>query len=203
MPTRNAFLSAKCLVLVASSITLLSLALFGQDNRGQSGSFTGSWCAQGDPAKRASISSNGAFLNLTNENGDTSIGNLQGSSQIVAPGWQFVTGALNPGGTRIDWSNGTFWTRCDSNGGGGRRRRISLNGNWYPNGNRSLSCSIQERKGNLQLQNESGARAAGSFDGRRQITTNWSGTRITGSVSKDGNRIDWSNGTYWIRYRLY
>ena len=37
----------------------------------QSGAFTGAWCAQGDPTKHASISSNGAFLTLTNENGDT------------------------------------------------------------------------------------------------------------------------------------
>jgi hypothetical protein len=202
MLNRNAFVTAKRLVLIASSVALLSLRLLGQDNSAQRGSFIGAWCAQGDPAKRASISNNGAFLNLTNENGDTSIGNLQGSNQIVAPGWQFVTGTLNPGGSRIDWSNGTFWARCDGGGGGGRRR-ISLNGNWYPNGNRSQLCSIQERKGNLQLQNQTGDRAAGSFDGRRRITTNWSGTRITGSVSNDGNRIDWSNGTYWIRYRVY
>lgn len=203
MLTRSVLPGSKRLVLLAWTITVLSLTLFGQDNGAQRGSFIGGWCAQGDTAKQASISSNGAFLNLTNENGDTSIGNLQGSNQIVAPGWQFVTGTLNPRGNRIDWSNGTFWTRCESDGGGGRRRRISLNGNWYPNGNRSLSCSIQERRGNLQLQNETGDRATGSFDGRRQIMTNWAGTRITGSVSRDGNRIDWSNGTYWIRYKVY
>ena len=202
MPSRSLFTYAKRLVLCVSIISS-SLSLFGQDNAAKDGSFVGGWCAQGDPAKGASISSSGAFLNLKNENGDTSIGNLQGSNQVVAPRWQFVTGTLNPEGNRIDWSNGTFWTRCDDDSGGDRRRRIRLNGNWYPNGNRSLSCSIQERRGNLQIQNESGDRATGSFDGRRQITTNWSGKRITGSVSKDGNRIDWSNGTYWIRYKLY
>ena len=47
-------------------------------NQPQSGAFTGAWCYQGDPAKHASISNNGAFLTLTNENGDTSPGQFQG-----------------------------------------------------------------------------------------------------------------------------
>ena len=162
--------------------------------------FVGGWCAQGDRTKQASISNNGAFFNLTNENGDTSIGNLQGNNQIQAPGWQFVTGTLTQNGRQINWSNGTFWARCPSGGGGGT---LNLNGNWYPNGNRSMQCSIQQHRGNLQLQNESGQRATGSFNGRYNVSTNWQGTKISGTVTRDGNRINWDNGTYWIRYRLY
>jgi len=165
--------------------------------------FVGGWCAQGDPTKQTSISNNGAFFNLTNETGSTSIGNLQGTNQIVAPGWQFVTGNLNGDGTQINWSNGTFWARCPSGGGGGGRRQPNLGGNWYPNGNRSLSCLIQQHRGNLTLQNENGQRATGSFNGRFHVTTNWQGTVIGGVISRDGNRINWDNGTYWIRYRLY
>jgi hypothetical protein len=172
-----------------------------QRNRYQNAGFVGGWCAQGDRTKQTSISYNGAFYNLTNENGDTSIGNLQGNNQIQAPGWQFVTGTLTRNGTQIQWSNGTFWARCPTGGGGGGT--LNLSGNWYPNGNRSLQCSIQQRRGNLTLQNEGGVRASGSFTSKRQITTNWQGTTITGSVSSDGNRINWNNGTYWIRYRLY
>jgi hypothetical protein len=164
--------------------------------------FMGAWCAQGDPSKQASISSNGPMLNLRNESGSTSIGNLQGNNQIVAPEWQFVTGTLSGDGRRINWSNGTFWARCYGGGGGGYRTP-NLNGTWYPNGNRSLQCSIQQRKGNLTLQNEVGDRATGSLNGKWGVTTNWQGTRISGTISKDGTRIDWSNGTYWIRYRLY
>jgi hypothetical protein len=171
-------------------------------NGSQGAGFMGAWCVQGDPTKLASISNNGAFLNLTNESGSTSIGNLQGSNQIVAPGWQFVTGTLSGDGRQINWTNRTFWARC-SNGDGGGRRSSNLNGNWYPNGNRSLSCSIQQHRGNLTLQNETGQRATGSFNGRGHVSTNWSGARIGGTVSADGNRIDWDNGTYWIRYRLY
>lgn len=173
----------------------------GQRNRYQNAGFVGGWCAQGDRTKQTSISYNGAFYNLTNESGDSSIGNLQGSNQIQAPGWQFVTGTLTKNGTQIQWSNGTFWARCPTGGGG--QGSLNLNGNWYPNGNRSMQCSIQQHKGNLTLQNETGQRATGSLRSKRQIATNWSGTKISGTVSSDGNRIDWSNGTYWIRYRLY
>ena len=176
----------------------------GQASGGSSSSgagFVGGWCAQGDPTKQTSISYNGGFYNLTNETGSTSIGNPQGNNQIVAPGWQFVTGTLTMGGTQIQWSNGTFWARCPTGGGGGGR--LNLNGNWYPNGNRSLQCSIQQHRGNLTLQNENGQRATGSFTGRWRVSTNWQGTRINGTVTRDGNRINWDNGTYWIRYRLY
>jgi hypothetical protein len=169
-------------------------------NGGQNAGFVGGWCAQADPTKQTSISYNGAFYNLTNETGDTSIGNLQGNNQIQAPGWQFVTGTLTQNGRQIQWSNGTFWARCPTGGGGGQ---LNLNGNWYPNGNRSLQCSIQQRRGNLTLQNEGGQRATGSVNGKFHLTTNWQGTMINGTVTRDGNRINWDNGTYWIRYRLY
>ena len=65
----------------------------------QSAAFTGAWCAQGDPSKHASIADNGGFLTLTNETGDTSPGQYQGQTGIVAPGWQFVTGTLSPDGS--------------------------------------------------------------------------------------------------------
>jgi hypothetical protein len=166
----------------------------------QSAAFTGAWCAQGDPTKQASIADNGAFLTLTNENGDTSPGQYQGQNAIVAPGWQFVTGTLNQNGNQINWSNGTFWARCNTGGGGGR---LNLTGTWYAQGNRSQSCSIRQRGSSLQLNNESGDRASGQFTGRRQLTTNWNGTSIVGIVTPDGNRINWDNGTFWTRFRVY
>jgi hypothetical protein len=171
-------------------------------NNGQASGFLGAWCPQGDPGKHASISGNGVFLTLTNENGDTSPGNLQGNNQIQAPGWQFVTGTLSGDGSQINWSNGSYWARCDNGGGGGGRRRPTLTGTWYANGDRSRSCSIMQRRGNLTLQNESGQSATGNFNGR-QITTNWAGSAISGTIAQGGNRINWDNGTYWVRFRVY
>jgi hypothetical protein len=163
--------------------------------------FTGAWCAQGDPTKQASIADNGAFLTLTNENGDTSTGQYQGQNGIVAPGWQFVTGTLSQDGSQINWSNGTFWARCNTGGGG--HQRLNLTGTWYAQGNRSQSCSIRQRGNNLQLSNQSGDNASGQITGKRQLTTNWNGTNIAGTVTANGNRINWDNGTYWTRIRVY
>jgi len=167
----------------------------------RSAAFTGGWCAQGDPTKQASIVDNGAFLTLTNENGDTSTGQYQGQNGIVAPGWQFVTGTLSADGSQINWSNGTFWARCNSGGGG--HQRLSLTGTWYAQGSRNQSCSIRQRGNNLQLSNESGDQASGQITGKRQLTTNWNGTSIVGTVTGNGNRINWDNGTFWTRIRVY
>lgn len=178
-------------------------ALMAQPGNPQGAGFLGTWCPQGDPSKHASISNNGAFFNLTNENGDNSIGNLQASNQINAPAWQFVTGTLSSDGRRINWSNGTFWARCAVDGGGDKHNRTNLNGIWYPQGNRSSQCSILQHRGVLSLQNEQGEQATGSLDGKHHISTKWSGKRIDGTISDSGNRIDWDNGSYWVRYRVY
>ena len=168
----------------------------------RSAAFAGGWCAQGDSTKQASISDNGAFLTLTNENGDTSTGQYQGQNAIVAPGWQFVTGTLSRDGSQINWSNGTFWARCNEGGGSGHQR-LNLTGTWYAQGSHSQSCSIRQRGNNLQLSNESGDHASGQITGKRQLTTNWNGTSIVGTVTANGNRINWDNGTFWTRIRVY
>jgi hypothetical protein len=175
-----------------------SVAQFGPQPSG----FLGQWCAQGDPSKVASITANGPMLTLTNENGDTSPGQLQGQTGISAPGWQFVTGNLNQNGSQINWSNGTYWARCNGGGGGGNGRG-SLSGTWYAQGDRSKSCSIRQRGGNLQLTNELGNQANGQMNGKRTLSTNWNGSTIGGTVSNGGDRINWDNGTYWMRYRVY
>ncbi len=195
------------LVRVMALVTSLGVyiatpMLHAQMGGGQASGFLGAWCAQGDPGKHASISGNGVFLTLTNENGDTSPGNLQGSNQIQAPGWQFVTGTLSNDGSQINWSNGSYWARCEDDNGGGIPWP-NLTGTWFANGDRTRSCSIRQRHGRLRLQNESGQAASGSFDDGRHITTIWSGNTIQGRIRQHGNRIDWDNGTYWVKSRLY
>jgi hypothetical protein len=58
--------------------------------------FLGQWCAQGSQMKRCNISANGPFFTLTNEQGSSSTGHIQGmnSNVIVADRWQFVQGTL-------------------------------------------------------------------------------------------------------------
>ncbi len=197
-PARPIVFHATCLgfALVFSVLQVHAAATPPQMNQGAG--FLGQWCAQGDPSKQTSITSNGGvFFNLTNENGDTSPGNLQGPNVMSAPGWQFVTGTLTPDGSQINWSNGTFWARCNNGGGGWRRPHIE--GTWYRGGNRSQRCYIRRRGQTYRLTNEANATATGSWDSRRQLTTNWNGTVITGIVTSGGNRINWDNGTFWTR----
>ena len=55
--------------------------------------FLGQWCAQGDPSKVASISANGPKHVTANWNGQT------------------INGALVNNAGRINWDNGTWWSR--------------------------------------------------------------------------------------------
>lgn len=202
--SRNTTVVAIAALSIALAITGFRLetnrALAAAPPQGPMGNsaLLGAWCAQGDPTKHCSVSGNGVFLNFTNENGDTSTGHFVGMSQNVvsADQWNFVQGTLSGDGRTINWSNGTYWTRCS---GGGGRRTPNLDGTWYRGGDRSQSCNIRQRKGNLQLRNESGQSASGSVDRRGHVTTNWSGTQIGGTLSPDGNTIYWDNGTSWSR----
>ncbi len=155
----------------------------------------GAWCAQGDLNKRCSISGNGLFINLTNEQGSTSTAHLDNMSQsptIVAEQWGMVSGALSSDGYRIDWSNGTYWTRCYI-------RMPQLAGAWSRVGQPGKSCLIQQLGPNLYLVNELGQGAEGVIDGPNHISTSWSGKIIGGTIRAGGNRIVWDNGTSWRR----
>ena len=154
--------------------------------------FLGQGCAQGDHTKRCSISANGPFFSLTNEQGSTSSGHLQGmnSNVIVADQWQFVQGMLSPDGTQIHWSNGTCWARCNGGGGGGgggdRHHGPNLQGTWYRDGNHSRACSIDQRGNNLAFTNEQAVTAQGKFLGNKNVTANWNGQTINGTLVKNG-----------------
>jgi len=165
----------------------------------QNSAFPGQWCAQGDRNKQASITTDGMFLTLTNEAGSTSRGLSQANRNvIVAPEWQFVQGTLSPDGNRINWSNGTFWARCNS-GGSGHYHPPNLQGTWYPNGNHKLACSIQQKSEDLIFTNENGQTARGSFLGSEHVTSQWGGETVNGALVNNAGRINWDNGTWWSR----
>ena len=164
----------------------------------QGTSFVGTWCGQGDPANPATITDSTAFLTLKVTDANASIGVYQDANTIFAPGWQFITGTLSPDGKRIDWSNGTYWTRCNIPTAHAHPR-LKLAGTWHADGILSEVCSIRQHGRALQLDNGHGASASGSVDAQGRLTTDWKGNTIIGVVSTDGNRIDWDNGTWWVR----
>lgn len=188
--------------VVALFALAIPLAAPAQIGSSVNPAFFGQWCAQGDSSKPTSITASPMGAQLTNEVGSTASGMTTGMdpSTITAPQWNLVRGTVNRNGTRIDWTNNTFWTRCGGNASGhGHHAHDTLAGTWYAGGDRSRVCDIQEHFGDLRFRNESGATANGTFDGGKHFTAVWSGQRIEGSISRDGRRIDWSNGTFWTR----
>jgi len=169
----------------------------------QARSFLGAWCGQGDQTNHATISDSGTYLTLDNGLGDVSIGHPQGPKGIVAPGWQSVMGTLSPDGSQIDWTNGTFWLRCGTNGESGAHRPRSLTGTWYADGIRTQPCSIRQSGNHLHLDNGQGGKSTGQVDHAGHLTTYWNGNRIEGIVTADGNHISWDNQTYWTRSKIY
>ena len=69
----------------------------------------GTWHMNGDRNKRAKINGNGRELQATNENGQTSRLEVDRRGNVHAPDWNGVTGHVR--GNRIEWNNGTTWTR--------------------------------------------------------------------------------------------
>lgn len=69
----------------------------------------GTWYMNGDHNKRAAINDNGRELQARNENGQTSRLEVDGRGNVHAPDWDGLTGHAR--GNRIEWDNGTTWTR--------------------------------------------------------------------------------------------
>lgn len=77
-----------------------------------------------------------------------------------------------------------------------------IGGTWYPNGNHSIRCHISQSGSSVSLNNGQGGTGTGRFTNPSTLSTDWgtfNGGRITGTISSDLRRIDWSNGTYWSR----
>src|ERR1700722_15220632 len=63
-------------------------------------------------------------------------------------------------------------------------------------GDPSKQASFRRNGPMLNLRNESGSTSIGNFQGDNQIVApEWQ--FVTGTLSGDGRRINWSNGTFW------
>jgi YD repeat-containing protein len=72
----------------------------------------------------------------------------------------------------------------------------SLEGTWYVGGDRNKVARITERRRELEARNEHGQTSRLEYEGRGRVrAADWGG--ITGEIR--GNRIEWSNNTYWTR----
>jgi hypothetical protein len=77
---------------------------------------------------------------------------------------------------------------------------IHLAGKWVIAGpyNVGKPCEIMQTATSLVFVNESDGRSDGAFEGENSVVAlDWDGLR--GTVTDDSTRIDWRNGTWWIR----
>jgi hypothetical protein len=79
---------------------------------------TGTWYASGDTSKRCEISQSGTSVKLRNEQGRTATGTFSDPSTLTTDwgyfGGHSIRGSISPNLRRIDWSNGTYWSRESS-----------------------------------------------------------------------------------------
>jgi hypothetical protein len=141
----------------------------------------GRWYMNGDPNQPTDIHRNGRTLEATNEKGQTSRLELDRRGDVYASDWHGLRGDVR--GNRIEWSNGTTWTRGPSDrAGNGRwndREARDLQGRWY----------VQARNENgdtsrLEVERDGDVRALDWRD-------------LHGDVRRD--RIEWANGTTWTK----
>lgn len=78
----------------------------------------------------------------------------------------------------------------------------NISGVWYAGGSPAARCSISQSGASVTVTNQQGRTASGSFSDSTTLETDWSssgGGRITGTISSDLRRINWSNGSFWVR----
>jgi hypothetical protein len=73
-------------------------------------------------------------------------------------------------------------------------------GAWCAQGDPAKQCSIAVNGIFPSLTNENGSQTSGHFEGKdRKVIVGDQWNFVRGTLSPDGNRIDWSNGTFWAR----
>jgi hypothetical protein len=84
----------------------------GGSTTGNDPDICGAWYMSADPSKRCDIRQHGNSLTLTNESGQTATGSFVNPRKISARwGFREIDGHLSHDLWRIEWSNGTYWTR--------------------------------------------------------------------------------------------
>jgi hypothetical protein len=163
---------------------------------GSAAGLDGKWYHDGKPT-RILVAPDGRSITIVNEFGQSNDGYANGPRNLVIPSLG-ISGEVNKKGRRISWTNGTEWTREPMNPG--PDSGVNLSGRWFRNG-QATSINVAPDGRTFTITNEWGLPGAGFItrSGELKIPT-WG---VTGHLSKNGQRISWSNGTEWTRPRLY
>jgi hypothetical protein len=81
---------------------------------------------------------------------------------------------------------------------------VNLAGKWKMGGPYKVGqpCEIIQSENSLIFVNEGGGRADGTFEGNKTVVAvGWDG--LKGDITENSSRINWRNGTWWIRENQY
>jgi hypothetical protein len=150
--------------------------------------------------KQASISQNGGNLSINNGYGSNSTAVLNGNNLTTSDG---LKGRISADGMRINWSNKFVWlkqTSTATNPNLNNPQTLDLNGNWAMfegDGKKYDNPAVIKQNGtSVTLNNGYGGESTVNLEGSKINVRAW---KLTGTVTADGNRIDWSNGFYWTK----
>lgn len=167
-----------------------------QPSDGSAAGLDGQWYHNGKPT-RILVAPDGRSITIINEFGQSNDGYANGPRNLVIPSLG-ISGEVNKKGRRISWTNGTEWTRESKNPG--PDSGVNLSGRWFRNG-QATSINVAPDGRNFTITNEWGLPGAGYITRSGELKVpSWG---ATGQLSKNGQRISWSNGTEWTRPRLY
>ena len=185
-----------CAGLIAVVLAAPSMASAQPYDRGVSerreANLAGKWYSNGERDKPVQISSSRRGLQAKNEHGETSRLETRGNN-VRALDWE---GGLrgNIRGDRIEWANGSMWTRTPSSR---RSSNNNLAGTWYLNGDGNKRIEIISSRDGLQAKNERGQTSRLQTDRDGDVRAlDWEGG-LRGDVRRD--KIEWQNGTTWTR----
>jgi hypothetical protein len=183
-------------LLILCSFIFVSAAFGRPSSSGSAASLDGRWYHDGK-ATRILVAPDGRSVTIINELGQRNDGYANGPRNLVIPSLG-ISGEVNAKGRRISWTNGTQWTREATNPA--PDSGVSLSGRWFRNG-QATSIDVRPDGRSFTITNEWGLRSDGYINrnGELQVTA-WG---VTGHLSKNGQRISWSNATEWTRPRLY
>jgi len=180
--------TAKLLVLLTVGLFLSGCVIADRDR--QRRGLEGEWYSGGARDKVASIVSTRDGWEARNEHGQTSRLEYDGRDRVRALDWGGISGEIR--GDRIEWTNNTYWIRSRTP----VVQDSGLDGTWYSGGDRDKVAHIVDTRGVLEARNENGQTSRLEYDGRGRVRAlDWGGT--TGEIR--GDRIEWSNNTYWTR----
>ena len=159
---------------------------------------TGTWYQGGDRSKPCFILQRGDSLTLTNERNQVATGSFVQPNQLTTrwyPSLQ-IEGHISGSLQTIFWSNSTYWTRMPA----AANALPDVSGIWYLGGNPAKRCYIRQHGRSLALTNQRGQTATGTFINPGGLVTSWSPKiHMSGRISPDRQRIDWSDSTDWTR----